>query len=45
MIASPRHPGTTAGGLHRPTFTADDSAIPVCIQAMTIPVLAYLSAR
>ncbi|HUG41541.1 MAG TPA: amidohydrolase [Longimicrobiales bacterium] len=35
-------PGTTSGGLHTPTFTADDSAIPVGIEAMTALVLAYL---
>ncbi|HSH45706.1 MAG TPA: amidohydrolase, partial [Longimicrobiales bacterium] len=36
-------PGTTSGGLHTPTFTADDSAIPVGIEAMTTLVLDYLS--
>lgn len=35
-------PGTESGGLHTPTFTADDSAIPVGIRAMTAVVLDYL---
>jgi amidohydrolase len=35
-------PGGESGGLHTPTFTADDSAIPVGIRAMTSLVLAYL---
>lgn len=37
-------PGTTSGGLHTPTMTADDSAIPVGIRAMTSLVLDYLGA-
>jgi amidohydrolase len=36
-------PGTTSGGLHTPTFTADDSAIAVGMTAMTALVLDYLS--
>ncbi len=35
-------PGTTSGGLHTPTFTADDGAIPVGIRAMTALVVDYL---
>lgn len=35
-------PGTTSGGLHTPTMTADDSAIPVGIRAMTALVIDYL---
>ena len=35
-------PGTTSGGLHTPTFTADDASIPVGIRAMTALVLDYL---
>ena len=37
-------PGTTSGGLHTPTMTADDSAIPVGMRAMTLLVLDYLDA-
>jgi amidohydrolase len=37
-------PGTTSGGLHTPTFTGDDTAIPVGIRAMTALVLDYLGA-
>jgi amidohydrolase len=37
-------PGTTSGGLHTPTFTADDAAIPVGIRAMTALVLDYMEA-
>lgn len=36
-------PGTTSGGLHTPTMTADDSAIPVGIRAMTALVLDYMA--
>jgi amidohydrolase len=36
-------PGTTSGGLHTPTFTADDASIPVGIRAMTALVLDYLA--
>ncbi|MDZ4701145.1 MAG: amidohydrolase [Rhodothermales bacterium] len=36
-------PGTTSGGLHTPTMTADDSAVPVGIRAMTALVLDYLA--
>jgi len=38
-------PGTSSGGLHTPTFTADDAAIPVGIRAMTALVLDYLGAK
>ena len=38
-------PGTTSGGLHTPTFTADDSAIPVGIRTMTALVLDYLQSN
>jgi amidohydrolase len=34
-------PGTTSGGLHTPTFLADDGAIPVGIRAMVSLVLDY----
>lgn len=34
--------GTTGGGHHTPTFTADDGAIPVGIRVMTSVVLDYL---
>ncbi|HUG41821.1 MAG TPA: amidohydrolase [Longimicrobiales bacterium] len=37
-------PGTTSGGLHTPTMTADDSAIPVGIRAMTALVLDFMGA-
>lgn len=38
-------PGATSvGGHHTPTFTADDSSIPVGIKAMTTVVLDYLNA-
>lgn len=36
-------PGTTSGDHHSPTFTADDSAIPVGIRAMSYVVLDYLT--
>jgi amidohydrolase len=36
-------PGTTSGGLHTPTMTADDSAIPVGIRAMSTLVLDYMA--
>lgn len=36
-------PGTTSGGLHTATFTADDASVPVGIRAMTALVLDYLS--
>lgn len=35
-------PGTTSGGLHTPTYTGDDGAIPVGIRTMTGVVLHYL---
>ncbi len=35
-------PGTTSGGLHTPTYTGDDGAIPVGIRTMTAVVLHYL---
>ena len=35
-------PGTTSGGLHTPTFRADDGAVEVGIQAMTAVVLDFL---
>jgi amidohydrolase len=35
-------PGTTSGGLHTPTFRADDTAIPVGIQAMSRLVVDWL---
>ncbi len=35
-------PGTTSGGLHTPTYTGDDAAVPVGIRAMTALVLDYL---
>lgn len=35
-------PGTTSGGLHTPTFRADDSAIPVGMRAMANLVADYL---
>lgn len=35
-------PGTSSGGLHTPTMTADDSAVPVGIEAMTALVLDFL---
>ncbi|HXG44922.1 MAG TPA: amidohydrolase [Gemmatimonadales bacterium] len=37
-------PGTTSGGLHTPTFLADDGAVPVGIRVMTALVLDYLGA-
>jgi metal-dependent amidase/aminoacylase/carboxypeptidase family protein len=37
-------PGTRSGGLHTPTMTADDGAIPVGIRALTALVLDYLGA-
>lgn len=36
-------PGGESGGLHTPTFTADDAAIPVGMRAMTTLVLDYLN--
>jgi len=36
-------PGTTSGGLHTPTFRADDGAVPVGMRAMAGLVLAYLT--
>jgi amidohydrolase len=36
-------PGTTSGGLHTPTFRADDGAVPVGMRAMSGLVLAYLT--
>lgn len=38
-------PGTTSGGLHTPTMTADDSAIPVGIRAMSTLVLDYMAQK
>ena len=38
-------PGTESGGLHTPTFTADDGSVPVGIRAMTTIVLDYLGSR
>jgi amidohydrolase len=35
-------PGTTSGGLHTPTFRADDTSIPVGIKAMSRLVVDYL---
>lgn len=35
-------PGTASGGLHTPTMTADDAAIPVGVRAMTALVLDYM---
>jgi amidohydrolase len=35
-------PGTTSGGWHTPTMTADDGAIPVGMRAMTALVLEFL---
>lgn len=35
-------PGTTSGGLHTPTFRADDSAVPVGVKAMARLVADYL---
>ncbi|MGH7544555.1 MAG: M20 metallopeptidase family protein [Gemmatimonadota bacterium] len=37
-------PGTESGGLHTPTFRADDAAIPVGMRAMAHLVLSYLRA-
>jgi amidohydrolase len=36
-------PGTTSGGLHTPTFTADDSAVPVAMHTMTLLLLDWLA--
>ncbi|HEV8581720.1 MAG TPA: amidohydrolase [Thermoanaerobaculia bacterium] len=36
-------PGTTSGGLHTPTFRADDSAVPVGIRVMSRLLVDYLS--
>jgi len=36
-------PGTASGGLHTPTFRADDGAVPVGMRAMAGLVLAYLT--
>ena len=36
-------PGTTSGGLHTPTFRADDSAVPVGIRIMSRLLTDYLS--
>lgn len=38
-------PGTSSGGLHTPTYTADDGAVPVGIRALTTLVLDYLNGR
>jgi metal-dependent amidase/aminoacylase/carboxypeptidase family protein len=37
-------PGTTSGGLHTPTFVADDASIAVGIRAMASLVLDYAEA-
>lgn len=37
-------PGTTSGDHHSPTFTADDSAVPVGIKAMSYVVIDFLRA-
>src|SRR4029079_8974245 len=36
-------PGTTSGGLHTPTFRADDSAVPAGIRIMSRLLVDYLS--
>jgi amidohydrolase len=36
-------PGTTSGGLHTPTFRADDSAVPAGIRVMSRLLVDYLS--
>lgn len=36
-------PGTTSGGLHTPTFRADDSSVPVGIRVMARLLVDYLS--
>jgi len=36
-------PGTTSGGHHTPTYRADDSMIPVGVEAMSFLLLDYLS--
>ena len=36
-------PGTVSGGLHTPTFRADDSAVPVGMRAMARLLVEYLS--
>jgi amidohydrolase len=36
-------PGTTSGGLHTPTFRADDSAVPTGIRVMSRLLVDYLS--
>jgi amidohydrolase len=36
-------PGTTSGGLHTPTFRADDSAVPMGIRVMSRLLVDYLS--
>jgi amidohydrolase len=38
-------PGTTSGGLHTPTFRADDSAVPVGIRVMSRLLADYLSSH
>ena len=38
-------PGTLSGDHHSPTFTADDSAIPIGVKAMTTVVLDYLGKK
>lgn len=35
-------PGTSSGGLHTPTFRADDSVVPVAIKAMSRLLVDYL---
>jgi amidohydrolase len=35
-------PGTTSGGLHTPTFLADDTAVPVAMRTMTLLLLDWL---
>jgi amidohydrolase len=38
-------PGTTSGGLHTPTMTADDAAIPVGMRAMAALVLDFMNGQ
>jgi hypothetical protein len=43
LLLAAGEPGTTSGGLHTPTYTGDDAAIPVGIRAMAALVLDYLT--
>ena len=36
-------PGTTSGGHHTPTFMADDSSIPIGMEAMAALLVDYLT--